>query len=239
MQLTLDHVILRAADPAATLAELAERTGAPVLAPARQVGAFTSGIVRASVDIEVLAIDADPAPHVIGYGLGFTADVPLEEASSALRRSWLKTSSEATVTADGRTWATAHIHRLLPDPFPVPTFHKPYGPKQRVTELITAGLVRFPPLAKRLRSRAGGSMVVLTEYRFDARAWRAGVGDGPEVLRVVVGTGRHDWSTLPLAPGGPLELDPEGPTGVRRIVLGGAGRPFRLGDVEFAFSSAG
>ncbi len=239
MQLTLDHVILRAADPAATLAELAARTGAPVLAPVHEAGVFTSGILRASVDIEVLSIDADPPPHVIGYGLGFTADVPLEEASSALRRAWLKTSSEVTATADGRTWATVHIHRLLPDPFPVPTFHKPYGPKQRVTELITAGLVRFPPLAKRLKRRAGGSMVVLTEYRFDARAWRAAVGDGPEVLRVVVGTGGKDWSTLPLAPGSPLELDPEGPPGVRRIILAGAGMSFRLGDVELTFSSAG
>ena len=52
MRLTLDHVILRAADPAAALGELVERTGAPVLVPVHDAGAFTSGIVRASVDVE-------------------------------------------------------------------------------------------------------------------------------------------------------------------------------------------
>jgi len=33
--LTLDHLILRAADPRATLAELADRLGAPILARAK------------------------------------------------------------------------------------------------------------------------------------------------------------------------------------------------------------
>src|SRR5215207_7460884 len=85
VRLTLDHVILRAADPAATLAELAERLAAPVLVPAREAGPFTSGIVRASVDLEVLAIGAAPPLRPHGYGVGFTADTSLAEASAALR----------------------------------------------------------------------------------------------------------------------------------------------------------
>ena len=43
-------------------------------------------------------------------------------------------------------------------------------------------------------------MVVVTEYDFDAGAWRAAAGHGPEVLAVEVGTGGYDWSKLPLAP---------------------------------------
>ena len=47
MQLTLDHVILRAADPAAALAELAEKLAAPVLVPVTEAGPFRSGLIRA------------------------------------------------------------------------------------------------------------------------------------------------------------------------------------------------
>ena len=218
MQLTLDHVILRAADPAATLADLAERTGAPVLVPAVQAGAFTSGILRASVDIEVLAIGAEPPPDVVGYGLGFTADVPLEQASTLLRQAGLKTSPEVVATADGRTWAAVQVHGLLPDPFPAPTFRKSHSTKQRATEMLTTALTRFPPLTRALTRRAGSSMVVLTEYRFDAALWRAAAGAGPKVTAVEVGTAGHDWSEVPVARG-PLVLDPEGPPGVRRIAF--------------------
>lgn len=218
VQLTLDHVILRAADPAATLADLAERTGAPVLAPAVQAGAFTSGILRASVDIEVLAIGAEPPPDVVGYGLGFTADVPLEQASTQLRRLGFPTSPEAVATADGRTWAAVQVHGLLPDPFPAPTFRIRHTTKQRATEMLTMALTRFPPLTRALTRRAGSSMVVVTEYRFDAALWRAAAGDGPRVTAVEVGTAGHDWSEVPIGPG-PLVLDPEGPPGVRRITF--------------------
>jgi hypothetical protein len=38
------------------------------------------------------------------------------------------------------------------------------------------------------------------------------------VTTVEVGTGGHDWSEVPLAPG-PLVLDPAGPAGVRRIAF--------------------
>ena len=218
MELTLDRVILRAADPAATLAELAERTGAPVLAPAQPAGAFTSGSLRASVDIEVLAIGAEPPPELLGYGLGFTADIRLQQASTALRRAGLKTSPEISTTVGERTWATVQVHGLLPHPFPAPTFRVSHTTKQRMTEWITVRLIRLPPFKKPLTTRAGSSMVALTEYRFDAARWRAAAGPGPTVVTVEVGTAGHDWSSVPIAPG-PLVLDPDGPPGVRRIVF--------------------
>ena len=226
MRLTLDHVILRAADAAAALEQLAAKTGAPVLVPAHEAGAFTSGILRASVDIEVLAIGAEPPPEVVGYGLGFTADVPLEQASTQLRVAGYKTSPEVAATANGRTWAAVQVHGLLPDPFPAPTFRKPHSTKQRATEMLTLAIARIPPVMRALTRRAGSSMVVLTEYRFDAAHWRAAAGPGPTVTTVEVGTAGHDWSGVPIAPG-PLVLDPEGPPGVRRIVFEG-GAELRL-----------
>ena len=128
MQLTLDHVILRAADPAATLAELAERLAAPVLVPVHEAGAFTSGHrACGSVDIEVLAIGAAPPLRPQGYGLGFLADVPLAEASRPLRALGFPTSVATGATANGRSWAAVQVHGLLPDPFPLPTSTKPPG----------------------------------------------------------------------------------------------------------------
>ena len=104
--LTLDHLILRAADPAATLAELADRLGAPVLAPVAEVSGLASGIVRAgALDLEVLRVGATPPSQVSGYGLGFTADVPLPDASAALRSAGYPTSVPAKATADGRAGA--------------------------------------------------------------------------------------------------------------------------------------
>ena len=107
----------------------------------------------------------------------------------------------------------------------------------RATEALAAALTKIPAVAKAATRKAGGSMVVLTEYGFDAAAWRAGAGHGPEVLEVEVGTGGHDWTRLPLAPG-PLELHADGPPGITRIVLEGDGDSFMLGDVAFEFSSA-
>jgi len=84
--LTLDHLILRAADPRATPAELADRLGAPILAPVAEVAGLASGILRAgTLDLEVLRVGATPPAQLCGYGLGFTADVPLAQASAALR----------------------------------------------------------------------------------------------------------------------------------------------------------
>ena len=234
MQLTLDHVILRAADPAATLAELAERAGAPVLAQVHEVGGLASGIVRAgAIDIELLRIGAEPPPHPLGYGLGFTADVPLAEAVAALRGRGFPVSPPARATADGRRWSAVQVHGLLPDPFPVPASTK----RRAAVEAVGSALARIPAVAKAATRKAGGSMVVVTDYEFDADAWRAKAGEGPDVIAVEVGTGGHDWSAVPLEPG-PLQLHHNGPAGIRRITFEGDGTAFRLGDVAFEFSSA-
>jgi hypothetical protein len=234
--LRLDHLIIRAADPAATLAELSRRAGAPVLVQPTGAGGFLSGIVRASVDIEVLRIGATPPPRPLGYGLGFTADVPLGQASAELRGLGFPTSAPSGATAHGRSWRAVQVRGLLPDPFPVPASTKAPGVMDRITEAAAGLAMRFPPLAKAATRKAGGSMAVVTEYAFDAAAWRAGAGEGPTVAEVHVGTGGNDWSRLPLAPDTPLRLHPDGPAGVRRVILTGAGEPFSLGDVAFEFA---
>ena len=94
MLLTLDHLIIRTADPEATLKELSDHLGAPVLAEVEEVSGLASGIVRAGdIDIEVLRIGAEPPLQPQGYGLGFTADVPLAQAAAALREHGFATSS--------------------------------------------------------------------------------------------------------------------------------------------------
>jgi hypothetical protein len=236
VRLTLDHIILRAADPAAVLEELVARTGAPVLAPVRGVGALTSGIVRASVDLEVLQIGATPPPHVVGYGLGFTVDVPLTQASRALRKAGFPTSGAAKASADGRSWAAVQVHGLLPDPFPLPVTKKAPKPTDRVAEQLAAWLTKIPSVGRMATRKAGSSMVVLTEYRFDAAAWRAAAGEGPTVRRVDVGVRTDRWDALPIEPG-PLAVAIGPQPGVRRIVFEGQGTPFTLGDVEFAYSA--
>ena len=124
MRLVLDHLILRAADPAATLAELSQRTGAPVLAEVEEVAGMASGIVRAgSLDIEVLRIGAEPPERTLGYGAGFTADVPLEEATAAIRELGFPTSAPASASASGRKWRAVQVHGLLPRPLKVPGDH--------------------------------------------------------------------------------------------------------------------
>jgi hypothetical protein len=234
MRLTLDHVILRAADPAATLAELADRAGAPVLAHVEEVGGLASGIVRAgAIDLEVLRIGAEPPPHPLGYGLGFSADVPLAEAVADLRERGFPCSPPARAAADGRKWSAVQVHGLLPDPFPVPASTK----RRAAFEAVGAALARIPAVSKAATRKAGSSMVVVTDYEFDADAWRAKAGAGPDVIAVEVGTGGRDWSRFPLEPG-PLQLHHSGPPGIRRIVFEGDAEAFRLGDVAFEFSSA-
>jgi len=238
VRLTLDHVILRAADPAAALAELAEKLAAPVLVPVTEAGPFTSGLVRAgALDIEVLALGSAPPPRVQGYGLGFLADTSLAEASAALRELGFATSVPTGATANGRAWAAVQVHGLLPDPFPLPTSTRPPGLIDRLTESAAGVLGKIPAVAKTASRNAGQSMVVVTEYRFDQEAWRASAGDGPDVYSVEVGTGGHDWSRLPVEPG-PLLLHTGGSVGVRRITFEGDAESFALGDVEFEFSSA-
>jgi hypothetical protein len=232
--LTLDHLIIRTGDPRATLAELAERLAAPVLAGVVEAAGFASGILRAgALDLEVLQIGAAPPAGPQGYGLGFTADVPLVDASATLRSLGFPTSAAARASADARSWRAVQVHGLLPDPFPVPVTTRKPG----FVDRAAGAMAQIPVLAKAATRKAGRSMVVVTDYEFDAAAWRANAGHGPEVIAVEIGTGGHDWSELPLAPG-PLELRASGPTGIRRIVFEGDADSFTLGDVEFEFSSA-
>jgi hypothetical protein len=236
--LTLDHLILRTADPRATLAELAERLGAPVLAGVGEVAGLAGGILRAgALDLEVLQVGASPPALPQGYGIGFTADVPLAEASATLRSLGFPTSAAARATADGRSWRAVQVHGLLPDPFPVPASTRKPGFVDKLTASAAGAMTKVPALAKAATRKAGGSMVVVTDYEFDAAAWRAAAGHGPEVIAVEVGTRGNDWSRFPLEPG-PLELRADGPAGIRRIVFEGDGDSFTLGEVEFEFSSA-
>jgi hypothetical protein len=89
-------------------------------------------------------------------------------------------------------------------------------------------------VARAATRNAGDSMVVVTEYDFDADAWRARVGSGPGLAEVHVGTeGAADaWARLPLESGSPVRLQDDGPAGVRRLVLA-AGQPFSLGALRF------
>jgi hypothetical protein len=236
--LTLDHLILRTADPHATLKELSDRLGAPVLAEVDEVSGLASGIVRAGdLDIEVLRIGAEAPIQPLGYGLGFTADVPLAQASAALRASGFATSAAVSATAGGRTWRAIQVHGLLPDPFPVPASTRKPGVFDRATEAAAGVLTKVPAVAKAATRKSGGSMVVVTEYGFDAGAWRAKAGHGPDVYSVEVGTGGHDWTRFPLDPG-PLQLQADGPAGIRRITLEGEAEPFMLGAVAFEFNLA-
>ncbi len=80
-------------------------------------------------------------------------------------------------------------------------------------------------------------MVVLTQYDFDAEAWRAEAPPGPAVVAVEVGAGdlAENWARLgPL--GGPrLSVRPDAPVGVRRITVSGPGwderRTLQLGAI--------
>jgi hypothetical protein len=236
--LTLDHVIVRVADPHAALEQLAEGLGAPVLAPVEEVSGMASGIVRAGdIDIEVLRIGAQAPMMPQGYGLGFTADVPLAQASAALRASGFATSSAVSATAGGRTWRAIQVHGMLPDPFPVPASKRKPGVFDRATEAAAGVLTKVHAVARAATRKSGSSMVVVTEYGFDAAAWRAKAGHGPDVYSVEIGTGGHDWTRFPLEPG-PLQLQADGPPGIRRITFEGEAEPFMLGAVAFEFNLA-
>jgi hypothetical protein len=236
--LTLDHVILRAADPAAALAELADRGGLPVLAAVQEVAGIQSGIARAgAVDVEVLKIGKEDPPRPRGYGLGFTSDADLEETSRDLRALGFPTSAPARAVADGRAWRAVQVHGLMPDPFPVPTSAKPPGVGDRISGGLAGVLSKVPAVAKAATRDAGGSMVVVTDYEFDAGAWRAGAGAGPEVLEVHVNTDAHltDWQRVPLAEDMLLRFSDDAPAGITRIVLEGEREAFDVGDVTFEF----
>ena len=243
MRLTLDHVIIRAGDVHAALEELVARTGLPVLAPPTPVAGMTSAVLSAGgVDVELLQVGGEPPPQPVGYGLGFTADRPLEDAMAALRALGIPTSAPARAEVkhggDLRRWRAVQVGGLLADPFPMPMSTRAPGRRDRVMERVGAATIRLPGVGAMATRRAGGSMVVVTEYGFDAAAARRAAGDGPRVTSVTVGVAGHEdaWRRLPLDASSPLRLD-ESATGVTRVALTRvAGVPagqLRLGDVVF------
>jgi hypothetical protein len=236
--LTLDHVIVRTADPAAVLAELADRAGLPVLAAAQEVGGLHSGIARAgAIDVEVLRIGKQDPPRPQGYGLGFTSDADLEGTSRELRALGFPTSAPARAVAEGRAWRAVQVHGLLPDPFPAPTSAKPPGMGDRLAGGLAGALAKVPAVAKAATRDAGGTMVVVTDYEFDAAAWRDGAGRGPGVLEVHANTGGHltDWQRVPVAEDMLLRLSDDEPAGVTRLVLEGEREGFAVGDLTIEF----
>jgi hypothetical protein len=133
-----------------------------------------------------------------------------------------------------RAWRAAQVRGLLPDPFPMAASTRPPGWLERVTGAAAGAMAGIPAIARAVTRRAGHSMVVLTAYDFDVAAWRASVDAGPAVTEVHLGTGGYlgPWERLGLNESVRLHLD-EGPPGIRRVVLRGAGKPFALGGVAF------
>src|SRR4029079_15228218 len=111
------------------------------------------------------------------------------------------TSAPARAVADGRAWRAVQVHGLVRDPLPVAPSAEPTGRGDRISGGLAGVLSKVPAVATAATRDAGGSMVVVTDYEFDAGAWRAGAGAGPEVLEVHVNTDAHltDWQRVPLA----------------------------------------
>jgi hypothetical protein len=236
MRLRLDHLIIRSGEPERTLAELARRSGAPVLAEVEELlGGIESGIARGGpVDLEVLKIGGIPPERPLGYGLGLVADVPLLDAVGALRALGFPVSPPAPGAAGERRWRAAQVHGLLPNPFPVPVSTRRPGVRDRVAGAAAGTLGRIPVLARAGVNESGDSMVVLTEYGFDVAAWRATAGGGPAVAGVELGGDRGAWERLPLDDDVPVTVRDDGPSGITRVLLSGARRkPFSLGAVRF------
>lgn len=241
--LALDHLILRSPDLDATVGDLHDVVGLPVLAePADLGGGLRSAILRAGpVDVEVLAF-GDGAAQVEGYGLGFVSDdSDLFAVARSLRAAGLSTSPPVRGRADGRAWDALHVAGLLPDPFPALFSPRSPGPADRLAGALMGLLARVPGAARAATRRPSRSMVVVTRYGFDVDAWRAGIADGPRVVAVEVGAGERAeaWSRLGEIGGPRLVVRPGEPAGVRRIVLTGTGwpperEPVELGAVVFS-----
>ncbi len=225
---------------------LVTRAGTPVLVEVSRVGGISSGLVRAGpVDIEVLRIGRQPPRRPQGYGLGFVADTSLEEAAAILRSRGFATSAPVRGVAgrgkDKRTWRVVQVEGLLHDPFPAGAGTGPPSVRDRVIGVAASAVNRVPPLARAATSKAGSSMVVVTEYGFDVERWRAAAGRGPELVGVHVGTTGHGarWADFPLSGDVPLHLHDEGPAGITRLVLArGADddhRHFSIGDIAVEF----
>jgi hypothetical protein len=216
VRLTLDHVIVRTEDPAGTLRDLSARLHAPVLAGVEEVAGIRSGILRAGVDIEVVALGKDPPPLPRLYGIGFVADVPIEDAVRELRALGFPCSAPLPGKAGGRRWRAAQVHGLLADPMKLPVSTTGKGDAAAVVAARVAG--RIPLLARLATRDAGRSMVVVTEYGFDAGVWRVKAGDGPAVEAVEVCG--EAWTRFPVADDR-LEADPDGPAAILRVRFAG------------------
>ena len=160
-----------------------------------------------------------------GYGLGFTADVPLDRGVRRAARARVPDLGRDEATADGRSWRAVQVHGLLPDPFPLPGEHAHAGrdgPRDRGRR--RRRWRKIPAVAKAATRKAGGSMVVVTEYGFDAAAWRARRG---RRARRVLGRGRHRRPRLVQAPARARparSCTTTARAGVRRIVARGRRR---------------
>jgi len=236
--LRLDHIIIRSATPEKTLAELSERGGMPIHVPVQPTSGLLSGIARGGdIDVEVVAL-GEPPISPVGYGFGFTAPEGFDDAVRGLRAAGIATSPAPWAQAEDRRWRAAQMHGLLPDPFPAPTTTRDPGLVDRISESIGGVLVRIPAVARAATRRAGSSMVVLTEYGFDAEAVRARANPGSNVAAVRVGTAGHHaaWEALDLGGRVPLHLD-DAATGLTEVVLDGSGDSFAIGSVMFHFQA--
>jgi hypothetical protein len=248
MRLHLDHLIIRAQDPADTMAELIRRAraGASVPSEVEDIGPVESGIIRAgSVDIEALKIGREPPPQAHGYGIGFVADAPLRQAVATLRELGFVDSTPVR-GVDGtrtqrRTWRAAQLRGLLPNPFPAPASTRTPGIIDRAIGAGAGALGRIPAVARAATREAGESMVVVTECHFDATARRPEFHADPQVIAGHAGTAGRPAACkrLPLAADTPLHLQDGGPRGINRLLAGrpaAGSRAFSIAGVRFEFA---
>jgi hypothetical protein len=217
VRLRLDHLIIRTGEPQKTLAELARRSGAPVLAEVEAlVGGIESGSVRAGpLDLEVLKIGGIPPERPLGYGLGFVADVPLMEAVGELRALGFPVSAPAPrlrASAAGARPRSTVCSRTRSRSRSVrggPASGTAWRARRRARSAAS------PCWRARGTNEAGDSLVVLAEYEFDARPgarppaparpWRAS-SSAP--------AGHRDaWERLPLGDEVPVTVRDDGPPG--------------------------
>ena len=173
-----------------------------------------------------------------GYGLGFTSDGDLEEASRELRALGFPTSAPTRADAGERAWRAVQVARAAARPVPRPD-QREAARRGRPHHSGAAGvLAKIPAVARAATRNAGGSMVVVTEYEFDAAAWRAGqaAARGPR------GPRKHRRPPHRLAAragrrGHALRFSDDEPAGVTRIVLAGEREGFAVGDVTVEFRS--
>ena len=229
--LTLDHVIVRTADPAAALAELADRGGLPVLAAVEEVGGLHSGIARAgSIDVEVLQ-DRQGRP---AGAAGLRARLHLRRRpGGGLARAARARLPDLRSGARGRRRPRL-ARRAGPRPAarPVPRRRPARSRRAWATGSPAAPRACWPrsrPSRRPPPATPAARWWCVTDYEFDAAAWRGGAGRGPEVLEVHVNTGGHltDWQRVPVAEDMLLRFSDDEPAGVTRHRARGRARGVR------------